>query len=150
MKRLIIPFFLVVLGCSEHDPSGIDPRLVPFIESFADEGMKRGKRITYNHLSAKLGSLQSFGLQDGPSIIINEAFFASHLSTRADSNFVKLVVWHELGHWKGQNHRGGVSVMNCGDWFMNCGDFVGTVQKYNASEAAATEITDELFSYVLF
>lgn len=143
---ILIPFIL--FSCLPEPE--IPAEAKPYVDSFYHEGAIRG-RIFDNDLKITLGAITEGGIKGSyheGSIIIDSKFVSDHLNmrTRADSNYVKLVFWHELGHSIGQGHRGGRSIMNTGDFICCNGDFIMTLRYFNESKAHETEIINELFA----
>lgn len=133
-----------------QEPKCVHPTIAPFVGEFYSLAQRRGIIIEHRP-SVAIGELERSserGLYYARrnQVVISKEFIEKHLNiSRADSNFIRLVVYHELGHAMGQAHRAGLSVMNSGDLFEGAGDFIHTVQEFNRVPDRQVAILDELF-----
>lgn len=154
MKKLVIVFgiAMAIVSCSMFDEPlyRVDPILQKFTSEFYADGLQRGYG-NLNKPSVELADNEIRGLYFAKEnvIQIKRNFVVDQLSkkTTADSNFVKLVLYHELGHSIGKDHRGPqMSIMNTGNLFDGKGDFIMTLRFYNESLVNANQLIDELFN----
>lgn len=154
MKKLVIVFGVAIAfaSCSifEEPRYKVDPILQKFTSEFYADGLKRGY-VNLNKPSIELADNAIRGLYFAKDNVvqIKRNFVIDQLSKRtaADSNFVKLVLYHELGHSIGKDHRGPqMSIMNTGNLFDGNGDFIMTLRFYNESLVNANQLIDELFN----
>lgn len=151
MKYIILSF--ITISCSfDFEPEyQVDPNLIPFVDEFFHQADLHNIVIYKQNLLVKfdksITDKGQFYKRSQNLILINQDFFYSHINLdSANTNFIKLVIFHELGHWQGRPHCSGLSIMNSGDPFEGKGDFVGTVQKFNGHPEKRKEIINELFS----
>ena len=152
IATLITVSFLLT-GCfstiTDDDLTTVDPLISEYVNDLKKEYLIRGfnspTSVTVILSDDNMGNHK--GEYHNGKIKLSRQFVIDRLSakTKEDSAFLKLVVWHELGHSTGKKHRDGLSIMNSGDWFENKGDFIKTVQTFNEHPYSQKSIIDEFF-----
>lgn len=154
MKLVFIFSLFMLLSCDDGFQLNLNVRIDPSLSSIVDEFYleAESRGFNYNHnVSVILDpNMTEVGLfyRAGNVILMQKKFVMDKINKdSANYNFVKLAVFHEFGHWLGQGHRGGVSIMNTHPDFggCKCGDFITTVQFYNKDKANQLPIIDEFF-----
>ena len=151
MRILAFLLCIIMLSCAEPYNYDIDPALEPIVNEFFYEAELRGKYYNRNITVSFNKEMKEAGVYHiGHNVVeMNYEFVMKHIYVdSANYNFVKLAVFHELGHWVGKEHRGGISIMNTNPDFGGCacGDFIGMVQFYNKDKANQKPIIDEFFA----
>lgn len=149
LKKLI--FLVFLLASCEDEYYYIDSDFESIVENFYYEADLRGYHYSRNVSVVYDHEIKDAGEYHSKTRTVKINYDYIHPKIHLDSNhwqLARLVVFHELGHYVGKVHRPfKYSIMNCGDWFdPNCGDFIGTVQYFNADKSHQKPIIDEFFS----
>lgn len=152
MKITILILLVTLSSCSifEEHHYRVEPALATYVNSFYKEAYARGVEIPrYPSVIFSNDVHPGAFFVKSNEVKLNQEHIFYHLlkKTKADTAMVMLEVYHELGHSIGKAHRGPfMSIMNAGDGLDGKGDFIRTVQYFNAHPTEQNGIIDELFS----
>ena len=156
--RFLVLFLALIISSCAFDPTieyKVDDELESIVDDFFQEASIRGWIIEKKNLIVRLDDIKEHGLcycnneKEQKTIVINRKVVNENINVSdIHYNFVRLIVFHELGHWIGMNHRGPQkSIMNSSPSLggCDCGDFIMMTRYANESSENQKKIIDELF-----
>ena len=139
MNKIIITIcFLFVFSCERK--TKIDPVLMPYMEMFLNEGIKRGVNVSIN-CSVEFGHIKQAGKTEikggSVKVIINLAVW-DNMGEEAR----ELLIFHELGHAVlKRNHLDKIMEGCC----VSIMDFAAPINCLKCYKEKRTDYLDELF-----